>query len=352
MSSPQLFMQRALELAALGRTQVAPNPMVGCVVVHQGRIVGEGWHRKYGEAHAEVNAIAAVVDRTVLPECELYVTLEPCNHFGKTPPCTDLIISSGIKKVYVASCDPHAVVNGTGISRLLEAGVDVQVGLLQEEAESLNRRFFTFHQKQRPFVIVKFAQTYDGYLGLDFYASAPDDFERYRAVSGKAAQQLTHKWRSEEQAILTGGNTVLFDNPRLTVREWEGRHPLRVVIDSSGKLTGNEQVFNGEAPTVVFTNTLRQYNQAQVVILHHEESVLTQVMRYLHEQKCLSVLVEGGAITLQHVIAENCWDEARVFTSPVTYGKGVKAPHITGQLVHQQAVDHDHLSVLCNPSAI
>jgi diaminohydroxyphosphoribosylaminopyrimidine deaminase/5-amino-6-(5-phosphoribosylamino)uracil reductase len=345
-------MQRALELAALGQSQVAPNPMVGCVVVHEQRIVGEGWHRQFGEAHAEVNAIASVETPSVLPECELYVTLEPCNHFGKTPPCTNLILSSGIKKVYVASRDPHALVNGTGLSRLREAGVDVQVGLLQYEAEFLNRRFFTFHRKQRPYVILKFAQTQDGYLGLDFHASTPDEFERHRTVSGKAAQQLTHKWRSEEQAILAGGNTILFDNPKLTVREWEGRHPLRVVIDASGKLTGNEHVFDGEAPTVVFTHSSRQYHHTQVVTMHQEESVLVQVMRYLYEQKCLSVLVEGGAMTLQHFISANCWDEARIFTSAVSYGKGIKAPHITGQLLHQQTVGHDHLSVLLNPSAV
>lgn len=348
MSGHHLFMQRALELAQNGHGQVAPNPMVGCVLVHNNEIIGEGWHKVYGGAHAEVNAITSVSDKSLLPQSVLYVTLEPCNHFGKTPPCTSLILDSGIKQVVIAGTDPNPLVSGKGITRLQEAGVMVETGILKSAADELNKRFFTFHQQQRPFVLLKYAQTADGYLGLDVQTSTQEAFVAHKQISGSAAQRLTHRWRSEEQAVLVGANTVINDNPQLNVRHWQGKNPVRVLVDPKGRVPLTANLFDGLTRTIVFTSNAKYFASApvEVVQLTTHQAVIKQVLDYLCAQHFLSVLVEGGAATLSAFIDADMWDEARIFTSPKHYGRGVKAPCIKAEKTTEMTVGADLLSIL------
>lgn len=353
MSAHHLFMQRALELAQNGHGQVAPNPMVGCVVVHNNEIIGEGWHKVYGGAHAEVNAITSVTDKSLLPQSVLHVTLEPCNHFGKTPPCTSLIIDSGIKQVVIASSDPNPLVSGKGIARLQEAGVKVETGILKSAADELNKRFFTFHQQQRPFVVLKYAQTADGYLGLDVQTSTQEEFVAHKQISGNAAQRLTHRWRSEEQAVLVGANTVINDNPQLNVRYWQGKNPVRVLIDAKGRVPLTAKLFDGLTRTIVFTLNAQYFKSvpAEVIQLTNHEPVIKQVLNFLYDEHFLSVLVEGGATTLSAFIDAGMWDEARIFTSPKHYGRGIKAPGISGVKTIEIALGNDSLSILKHQQA-
>lgn len=349
MLSQEIFMQRALELARLGAGSVAPNPMVGCVIVHNNQIIGEGWHRQFGGPHAEVNAINTVKNKSLLSTSTLYVTLEPCNHFGKTPPCTALILEHKIPEVVIASPDPNPLVAGKGIKKLQESGVQVTSQVLLDEAMELNRRFFVFHRKERTYVILKYAQTTDGFIAKNIHKVSNDEYLHAKQISGAAAQKLVHKWRAEEDAILVGSATVANDNPRLNVRLWSGKNPVRVIIDDKGAIAGDAHVLDGSQPTLIFT-TLKNYpavKGAEVIVLAKQQFA-AQLLHQLFERKIMSVLVEGGKQTLQTFIDENLWDEARIFTSPKTYISGIPAPELKGEVLLKKKIEDDWFTLIKN----
>ena len=320
-SFSESIMSRCISLAKLGAGNVSTNPMVGAVVVHNGKIIGEGYHRKCGGPHAEVNAINSVKDPALLPESEIYVSLEPCAHFGKTPPCADLIIEKKIKKVYVGCLDPFSKVDGKGIQKLRAAGVEVVVGVLEKECQDLNRRFFTSVNLKRPYVILKWAQSIDGYIDKDC---------KPVRISNHQTEILNHKWRSEEDAILVGYNTALRDNPSLTNRLWAGKNPLRVVLDRDGSLPKNLKIFDDSARTVVLD--------------FHGDDMPQNVLSALNEMKVQSLIIEGGASTHRRFIKAGLWDEARIFVADVMLGGGTKAAEIRGgSLVDTEDVGGDRL---------
>ena len=332
-----LFMQRALELALLGRGHVSPNPLVGSVVVHEGKIIGEGWHRKFGEAHAEVHAIQAVEDKGLLKESTIYVTLEPCSHIGKTPPCADMLIRHQLRKVIVANVDPNPLVAGEGLKKLRAAGMEVISGICNTQGRELNKRFFTFMEKQRPYIILKWAQTADGFVARANYDS--------KWISNEYSRQLVHRWRTEEDAILVGAKTVTHDNPQLNVRDWTGRNPVRVVIDRFLKLNEKLHVFDGSQKTICYNLLKHEEHPGLSLIRIDEEDFLNNVINDLYKQKIQSVIIEGGAQTLTSFITAGMWDEARIFTADETFGKGISAPVLKGDLVHQESVMGDVLQV-------
>lgn len=314
-------MLRCFELAQKGLGYVAPNPLVGSVLVNNGNIIGEGFHAEYGLDHAEVNAIRDAEKKysEIVSTSELYVSLEPCSHFGKTPPCSDFIISKGIKKVYISNTDSNILVAGKGISKLRSAGIEVVENLLSDEGRKTNKRFFSFHEKKRPFIILKWAQTSDGFIG-------PISKEKIQ-ISGNQSHELVHKWRSEEQAILVGKETAITDNPQLNVRLWEGKNPIRVVIDSKLLLPEDLNLFNQNITTIIFNSIKDQTeNNISFVKLNFKSSILNQLLSYLYSINIQSIIIEGGTITLQKFIDENLWDEARIFTSPRKINYGIKAP--------------------------
>ena len=286
-----------------------PNPSVGAVLVHNNKIIAEGYTSAYGGSHAEVNCIAFAKANTpeLIAQSTLYVSLEPCSHWGKTPPCADLVIASGIKKVVIGTIDPFAKVAGAGIKRLIQAGVDVTVGIQEKECQEINKRFFTYHEKKRPYIILKWAETADGFI-----APKTRDAQQPVWVTNTYSRQLVHKWRSEEMAILVGGKTVLEDNPSLTTRDWEGKNPLRVVIDTKGNLGKNLAVFNQEAETLVIPSTDPQL-----------------ISETLYDKEIQSVIIEGGAQTLQQFIDVNLWDEARIFKGNISFSDGTRAPQLS-----------------------
>jgi diaminohydroxyphosphoribosylaminopyrimidine deaminase/5-amino-6-(5-phosphoribosylamino)uracil reductase len=331
-------MQRAFELSLLGRGYVSPNPLVGCVVVYDNKIIGEGWHRKYGEAHAEVNAIASVQDKSLLSQSTVYVTLEPCSHFGKTPPCADLLVSSRVKRVVVANLDSNPLVAGQGIKKLRDAGIEVVTGVLDKQGRELNKRFFTFIEKKRPYIILKWAETSDGFIARENHDS--------KWISDEHSRQLNHKWRTEEDAILVGAKTAQFDNPQLNVRDWTGRDPVRVVIDRFLKLNDKLHLFDRKQKTIVY-NVLRHEEHENLVFMRIEErDFLNELIKDLYKQKIQSMIVEGGAYTIQSFIEADLWDEARIFQSPKTFGKGIAAPSIVGHPAQQWKIVHDTLRMI------
>lgn len=331
-------MSRALELAALGRGQVSPNPMVGCVIVHNQRIIGEGWHRQYGGPHAEVNAVRSVVDESLFPESTIYVTLEPCSHFGKTPPCADLLIEKKVKKVVVCNDDPNPLVAGKGLAKLRAAGIEVETGVLAEQGRELNRRFFTFIEQQRPYIILKWAETADGLM-------APADF-RPIPISSVLSRQLVHQWRTAEDAFLVGTNTARYDDPQLNVRLWKGRNPVRIVIDKSLQLPVSLHFFDGSQPTLVYSVVPPESETAgpvNVIPLDSERPFLPQLVEDLYRQKIQSVVVEGGAALLESFLKLGLWDEVRVFKSQTVLGDGLRAPVVRGRLLNTERIDTDWL---------
>ncbi|MBL7721165.1 MAG: bifunctional diaminohydroxyphosphoribosylaminopyrimidine deaminase/5-amino-6-(5-phosphoribosylamino)uracil reductase RibD [Chitinophagaceae bacterium] len=338
-------MHRCLELAKLGAGHVAPNPMVGAVLVHEGRIIGEGWHKEYGEAHAEVNCINAVQeeDRQFISQSILYVSLEPCAHHGKTPPCADLIIRHKIPKVVIGCRDPFKEVDGKGIEKLKSAGIEVETAVLEEECRELNKRFFTFHKKQRSFIILKWAQTADGFI-------AGDDSKRI-LISNEFSNRLVHKWRSEEAAIMVGTNTALRDDPALTTRLWPGPSPVRLVIDMNLRLPGSLKVFDGSERTIVF-NTIKEDEKPNLsfIKLDKEKQFVPQLMDVLYRLPLQSVLVEGGAALLQTFIESGVWDEARVIVNgELSIGNGLPAPVLKNeQLVMEEKNSTDTISYFRN----
>lgn len=316
-------MKRCLELAEKGFGNVAPNPMVGCVIVHNGKVIAEGYHRQYGGPHAEVDAISKVDSPHLLAEATLYVNLEPCSHHGKTPPCADLIIEKKIPYVVMACQDPNPLVAGKGIARLVQNGVDVKVGVLEQEALFLNRRFITAMKKKRPYIILKWAQSDDGLI--DHVRSAEQ--EGPAGISSSESLVLSHTWRSQEASILVGTNTVLADNPQLTVRLAQGRNPVRVTFDRRERIPSTAKILDGLAPTIVFNAEKNYTNEwAEYVRIDFDGDQLHHAMAELHHRNLQSVLVEGGAAILNEFIKAGLWDEARVFCSPKTLGAGVAAP--------------------------
>ncbi len=342
MSTPEIFMQRCLDLALLGMGDVAPNPMVGCVIVCNGIIIGEGYHEKIGGPHAEVNAIHSVKNPELLERSTLYVSLEPCAHFGKTPPCSDLIIENRIPKVVIGTADPFAKVSGKGIVRMKNAGIEVETGVLEKECRDLNRRFFTFHEKKRPYVLLKWAQTLDGFMDTD-----RTETQHPTWITNALSKRLVHKQRSEESAILIGTNTAEYDNPALTVREWAGNQPIRMVIDRTGRLDSNLHIFDGKATTWVFTEKYRpDTERLNYILLDFSQKVLPQILNELYQHDILSVVVEGGSTLLNSFLRDGLWDEAFVYTGNQFFGKGVAAPNISGEILAHEVLDDCKLHVL------
>ena len=341
------YMQRCLELAALGLGAVSPNPMVGAVVVLDDKIIGEGYHQKYGEAHAEVNAINQVVNRfpnsdELLKRATIYVSLEPCAHYGKTPPCADLIIKHQIPNVVVGCRDPFAQVDGKGIEKLKAAGIDVTVGVLDAECQWLNRRFFTRVQKHRPYVILKWAQTADVFF-------APDDSSQYW-ITGPEARKLVHQWRTEEDAILVGKNTAAIDNPQLNVRYAQGKSPKRVVIDRRLELKPGLNLFDQSVETFIFNEVKTDVDgkNKYIALEDFERYVPQYILFQLYLQDIQSIIIEGGAKTLNSFIEAGLWDEARIFTGEKELKQGIKAPAINGHITGEYLVGRDGLKIIVN----
>lgn len=344
----ELYLERCLELARLGMGNVSPNPMVGCVLVCNDQIIGEGYHARFGEAHAEVNAIKDVFTRfpdtasDLLSQATAYVSLEPCAHFGKTPPCADLLIKHQVKKVVIGNRDPFSGVNGKGIEKLRAAGIEVESGILDAECSWLNRRFFTRINKQRPYIVLKWACTADGYFGTE------NQVQRW--ISSPLAKEIVHKWRSEEDAILIGKNTAISDNPQLTARLWPGRNPVRILIDRNLQVPLSNNLYNSEAKTLIF-------NEQKTEVSDHIHWVQMEDMQYYLPQKIAfqlylmdiqSVIIEGGANILNQFIDSNLWDEARIFTSAESWNNGILAPVINGKLLERQAIATDTLTIFQN----
>ncbi|PWI29137.1 bifunctional diaminohydroxyphosphoribosylaminopyrimidine deaminase/5-amino-6-(5-phosphoribosylamino)uracil reductase RibD [Flavobacteriaceae bacterium LYZ1037] len=327
------YIKRCIEIAKNGLGTTAPNPMVGCVIVHNNKIIGESYTSPYGGNHAEVNAIESVTNKSILSEATLYVTLEPCSHFGKTPPCSDLIINNHIPHVVIGTIDTHSKVAGKGIEKLKAAGCKVTVGVLEDACKEHHKRFFTFHDKKRPYIILKWAETQDGFI-------APKSKINQQPVwiTNKLSRQLVHKWRSEEQAILVGTNTVIEDNPSLTVRDWTGKNPIRIVLDKTNKLSKDYQIFNNDAETIVVTNNEINYTS----------HVALQICKLLHYKDIQSVIIEGGSQTLQTFIDENLWDEARVFIGNTTFTHGIKAPNFKKKQNQESSILEDSLIFFIN----
>jgi diaminohydroxyphosphoribosylaminopyrimidine deaminase/5-amino-6-(5-phosphoribosylamino)uracil reductase len=342
----ELYMQRCLELALMGMGHVSPNPMVGCVIVHEGEIIGEGYHQKIGEAHAEVNAINAVLSHygedapALLKNATAYVNLEPCAHFGKTPPCADLLIKHQLKKVVIGNTDPFLGVNGKGIEKLKDAAIIVETRVLEKKCYDLNRRFFTRIEQQRPFIILKWAQTSDGYF-------APVNATQ-KWITGSAVKQLVHQWRSEEDAILVGKNTVLVDNPMLTTRDWVGKNPVRIVIDKNLDIPSTQHIFDRQAKTIIFNELKTEVvNNIHFVQMEDMQFYLAQKIAFqLYLMDIQSVIIEGGAQTIEQFIVAKLWDEARIFTAPINWEKGLKSPDIEGKSIQELTIGIDKLTIL------
>ena len=337
MTPDELLMQRTFELAKLGQGSVSPNPLVGCVIVNDGVVIGEGWHKQYGEPHAEVNAVAMVKDKNLLSGSTVYVNLEPCSHTGKTPPCADLLIKHQVKKVIISNVDSNPLVGGAGIKKLTEAGIEVVTGVLKREGRQLNRRFFTFHEAQRPYIILKWAQTADGFIARSNYES--------RWISNEFSRQLVHKWRSEEDAVLIGTKTAAHDNPKLTVRDWSGRNPVRIVSDRFLRLPDKLNLFDGSERTICY-NLLKHEEHANLKLIRlDEKDFLISMLDHLMKEKIQSLIVEGGSLTLSLFIEAGLWDEVRVFSSSRLFHEGISAPSFKGDLIAEEKIDSDLLKI-------
>ncbi len=339
MNKDELYMQRAFDLARLGKGRVSPNPMVGCVIVYDDKIIGEGWHQQYGQPHAEVNAIASVKNKSLLPKSTVYVNLEPCAHHGKTPPCADMLIANHVGAVKIANVDANPLVGGKGIQKLKEAGISVTAGILEEEGRALNRRFFTYIEKKRPYIILKWAQTQDGFIARKDYDS--------KWISGEASRKLVHKWRAEEDAIMVATHTAQYDNPRLDVRDWSGTSPIRVVIDKKLELPATLNLFDGTVKTLCYNLKKSEKSANCEYIKLEEEHLLQNIMADLYSRQIQTVIVEGGAALHKNLIDAQLWDEARVFVSNTIFGGGIDAARLALP-VKQEIIEDDKLLVYIN----
>ena len=343
------YMRRCLEIAKNGIGATAPNPSVGAVIVYNDRIIGEGFTSAYGGPHAEVNAIRSVRDKNLLSKSTLYVTLEPCSHYGKTPPCANLIVENKIPKVVIGLKDPHNKVAGKGVEILKKNGCVVTVGVLEKECREHHRRFLTFHEQNRPYIILKWAESADGFIApiKEQRNSKPEPYW----ITNGYSRQLVHKWRSEEQAILVGTNTVLEDNPKLDTRLWNGKPPIRLIIDKLLKIPRGFHVLDGKLPTILYTSINNLNSDLQKIdleVLDFNKNIILELSKNLFERNILSVFVEGGAKTLQGFIDANLWDEARIFIGKNTFEKGIKAPTLYGQLATEKSILNDQLKIIRN----
>ncbi|GAA4933264.1 bifunctional diaminohydroxyphosphoribosylaminopyrimidine deaminase/5-amino-6-(5-phosphoribosylamino)uracil reductase RibD [Algibacter agarivorans] len=333
MTKHETHIKRCIQIAKNGLGNTNPNPMVGSVIVYNNTIIGEGFTSPYGGNHAEVNAINSVSNKDLLKKATLYVTLEPCSHYGKTPPCSDLIIKHNIPNIVIGCIDDNEKVAGKGIEKLRDAGCNVTVGILENACKNHHKRFFTYHNKKRPYIILKWAETKDGFI-------APETKNEQKPVwiTNTFSRQLVHKWRTEEQAILVGTNTVLEDNPSLTVRDWTGKNPIRLVIDKNEKLSKKHSVFNTAAETILISKNNIDFSK----------NLAKQICDLLFEKNISSVIIEGGTKTLETFIDENLWDEARVFIGNTEFKKGTKAPRFQGKLIPEENIITDTLKIYKN----
>ena len=339
MQNEEFFMQRCIELASIAMGCASPNPMVGSVIVYNNKIIGEGYHEKYGSHHAEVNAINSVKDKSLLSKSTLYVNLEPCAHFGKTPPCSDLIIQNKIPEIVIGCVDTFSKVSGKGIERMKSVGIDVKVGVLENESRELNKRFFTFHEKKRPYIILKWAESKDGFI-------APKNQTKPFWMTSSESKKLVHEWRAEEDAILVGRITAEKDNPSLTVREVEGSNPIRIIIDKDLKLSADFNLFNNDAKTIVFNQLKSEENNSNNYIKINFHNLTKNILQELHKQNIQSIIIEGGTKTLESFIDEELWDEARIFTTNKTLTEGVKPPTIEGEIISEDETGGDRFKIL------
>ena len=339
------YIKRCIELAKNGLGTTYPNPMVGSVIVCDGKIIGEGWHKKSGEPHAEVNAINSVKDKSLLQKATIYVSLEPCSHFGKTPPCCNLIIENKIPNVVIGTVDSNVKVAGNGIKKLREAGIEVKVGFLEKECHELNKRFFTYHEKKRPYIILKWAQSQDGFI-------APSEKLEKKPVwiTNPYSRQLVHKWRSEEQAILVGTQTVIDDNPKLNTRDWNGNNPIRVVLDQNNRIPENSHILDNHVKTIVFSKSRTAIVKEYITFenVDFEQNLAKQIVKSLYEYEIQSLIIEGGNRTLQTFIDANLWDEARVFIGRINFKNGTKAPHLVNKECEKRYIGADELIISRN----
>ena len=339
------YIKRCIELAKNGLGTTYPNPMVGSVIVFDGKIIGEGWHKKAGEPHAEVNAINSVKDKSLLQKATIYVSLEPCSHFGKTPPCCNLIIENKIPNVVIGTMDSNVKVAGNGIKKLRETGIQVKVGVLEKECHELNKRFFTYHEKKRPYLILKWAQSQDGFI-------APSEKLEKKPVwiTNSYSRQLVHKWRSEEQAILVGTQTVIDDNPKLNTRDWTGNNPIRVVLDQNNRIPENSHILDNQVKTIVFSKSKTAIVKEYITFenVDFEQNLAKQILESLYAYEIQSVIIEGGSRTLQTFIDANLWDEARVFIGKINFTNGTKAPHLVNKECEKRHIGADELIISRN----
>ena len=326
MTDHEKYMNRCIELASNGIGNVAPNPMVGCVIVHDKKIIGEGYHQNFGEPHAEVNAINSVKNKKLLPISTLYVNLEPCSHYGKTPPCADLIVHNNIHEVIIGSIDPNLKVSGKGVERLKKAGIKVETGILKNNCIDLNKRFYTFHQKKRPYVILKWAQSKDGFIDIERDKNSPN---QPTWITNEITRNLVHKWRYEEQAIMIGRRTAELDNPKLTNRSWGTKSPLRIVIDSELVLNKSLNIFDRTTPTLIFNKkTSKKDKNLEFIQLQNTYNAISQILDTLYKRNIISIIIEGGEKLFTSFISMNLWDEARVFNGKKYFNKGIMAPKL------------------------
>jgi diaminohydroxyphosphoribosylaminopyrimidine deaminase / 5-amino-6-(5-phosphoribosylamino)uracil reductase len=340
----EFYIKRCLEIASKGLGSTYPNPLVGAVLVHDNHIIGEGWHLSSGKPHAEVNAINNVKKKELIPYSTLYVSLEPCSHYGKTPPCSLLIIENKIKKVVVGTLDNNPMVAGKGIELLQKNGIEVIVGICEDECKAINQRFFTFLDKKRPYIILKWAKSKDNFIS----PSQKNDKSPYW-ISNCYSRVLSHKWRTEEQAILVGTNTVLVDNPNLNSRLWKGNNPLRIVIDKNDMIQENFNIKNDFANSIIFTQKVKE-NTKNITYIYfsNQDNLCEVILETLYKKGIQSVIIEGGNITLQQFINQNLWDEARVFQGPSNLISGTISPTISGKIISHQLIKEDQLTILRN----
>ena len=339
MKTHEYFIEKCISLARKGILNVSPNPMVGCVIVYNDKIIGEGYHQEYGKSHAEVNAIKAVKDKSLLSKSTLYVNLEPCCHHGKTPPCTDLIIRHNFSKVVIGCIDPYSEVSGKGIKKLEENSIEVVHGVLEEKCNDLNRRFFYFHKYKRPYIILKWAKSKDNYI-------APINQEKPFWMTSKESKKLVHNWRAEEDAILVGRKTVTADNPSLTVRMCEGKNPIRLVIDKSLSLKSNYNIFDDHAETLVFNNIKSDTVINTIYLKIDFNNLIEEILNELYKRNILSLIVEGGAKTINTFIENNLYDEIRLFTTEKVLENGILSPQIPNiKMTKTTIINKDKLEV-------
>ena len=352
MNIQEKYIRRCIELAKNGLGTTYPNPLVGSVIVYDGKIIGEGWHKKSGESHAEVNAVNSVKNKSLLKESTIYVSLEPCSHFGKTPPCCDLIIENKIPNVVIGTVDPNIKVAGNGIKKLIDAGANVTVGVLEAECNELNKRFFTFHKKKRPYVILKWAESQDGFIAPLILQQAQDNIKKRKPVwiTNEFSRQLVHKWRSKEQAILVGTNTVINDNPKLDVRDWTGNNPTRIVLDANNRIPKASNIFNNQVKTIIFSKSSTSSTKENTIFegIDFEQNPAQQILKALYKHQIQSVIIEGGRQTMQTFIDEDLWDEARIFIGINYFENGIKAPIIALKKVEKHLIDNDELIIARN----